>query len=166
VTSSRQVPKASDLLVVRLLEVIAETEQAENAKAKEMVRHNCPECSAEASQYQMDHEASDYVTVPNVHFVKLLPCGHSVDWSKVQRTPYEVSLADEAVFRRCAADRRLLELHKPESDKPNEEPGIAFPFICRTCGSGEWYEYPMPWPCDTLKILASSYGISTEEETT
>jgi hypothetical protein len=58
-----------------------------------------------------------------------------------------------AVLRRCAADRRQVERHKPIS----HHDGFTY---CATCGSGEPYEYPTDWPCDTLKDIAEPYGVT------
>lgn len=60
------------------------------------------------------------------------------------------------IFRRCAADRKLLELHKPQQD------GSSFPdsFQCRTCSQdgGDGYQYLVPAPCPTVLALAEGYG--------
>jgi len=53
-----------------------------------------------------------------------------------------------SVLRRCAADRKLLELHAQDS-LPN---GIDLD-ECRTCGGAN-----EPWPCPTLLTLAEGYG--------
>jgi len=53
-----------------------------------------------------------------------------------------------SVLRRCAADRKLLELHAQDS-LPN---GIDLD-ECRTCGGVN-----EPWPCPTLLTLAEGYG--------
>lgn len=62
-----------------------------------------------------------------------------------------------SVLRRCAADRKLLELHRPQ------QTGGGFPDIqeCRTCSSdslGDGYQYLVPAPCPTLLALAEGYG--------
>lgn len=49
------------------------------------------------------------------------------------------------------AKREILTLHAPF---PNDRDG----FICDRCGSGEPYEYPVDWPCTTVKLLASVYS--------
>ena len=62
-----------------------------------------------------------------------------------------------SVLRRCAADRKLIELHRPQ------ETGAGFPDIqeCRTCSAdslGDGYQYLMPAPCPSLLALAEGYG--------
>lgn len=61
-----------------------------------------------------------------------------------------------SVLRRCAADRKLLELHAPQPD------GTGFPdgMQCRTCSQdgGDGYQYLVPTPCPTVVALAEGYG--------
>jgi len=69
-----------------------------------------------------------------------------------------IALNDPAsVLRRCAADRKLLTLHRPQ------QTGAGFPDIqeCRTCSAdslGDGYQYLMPAPCPSLLALAEGYG--------
>jgi hypothetical protein len=60
------------------------------------------------------------------------------------------------VLRRCAADRKLLELHYPQQD------GSPFidSFQCRTCSQdgGDGYQYLVPFPCPTVLAIAEGYG--------
>ncbi|WP_435606668.1 DUF6221 family protein [Streptomyces ardesiacus] len=69
-----------------------------------------------------------------------------------------IALHDPAsVLRRCAADRKLLDLHRPQ------QTGAGFPDVqeCRTCSSdslGDGYQYLMPAPCPSLLALAEGYG--------
>ncbi|MGW5690306.1 DUF6221 family protein [Streptomyces asiaticus] len=56
----------------------------------------------------------------------------------------------ESVLRRCAADRKLLELHGRHEDDG-----------CRTCvewSETEYYHVPVPFPCDSFSALAEGYG--------
>lgn len=56
----------------------------------------------------------------------------------------------ESVLRRCAADRKILELHSRQDDDG-----------CRTCVEWSETEYchvPVPFPCDTFSALAEGYG--------
>ncbi|MFJ1900437.1 DUF6221 family protein [Streptomyces sp. NPDC088115] len=76
----------------------------------------------------------------------------------------DASLADHialndpsSVLRRCAADRKLIELHRPQ------QTGGGFPDVqeCRTCSAdslGNGYQYLMPAPCPSLRALAEGYG--------
>ena len=65
-----------------------------------------------------------------------------------------------SVLRRCAADRKIVELH-----------GVMSDFTGPGCGScGDWdhavsYEItdPLPFPCPTLLALADGYGITGED---
>lgn len=64
-----------------------------------------------------------------------------------------VSQADPiAVLRRVKADRVLLAEHAPYSIRPS---------ACSSCGTAE--EYPVLWPCRTVRLLAEAWGW---EETT
>jgi hypothetical protein len=69
-----------------------------------------------------------------------------------------IALNDPAsVLRRCAADRKLIELHRPQ------QTGAGFPDIqeCRTCSAdslGDGYQYLVPAPCPSLLALAEGYG--------
>lgn len=66
-----------------------------------------------------------------------------------------------AVLRRCAADRKILDLHQAiVTGLP------TLPLICETCGSGECDTYPTAWPCPTLAALAEAYGVPLEQEET
>lgn len=62
-----------------------------------------------------------------------------------------------SVLRRCAADRKLMELHQPQQD------GSGFPdsMQCRTCSEnsiGDGYQYLVTAPCATIRALAEGYG--------
>lgn len=48
---------------------------------------------------------------------------------------------------RIAADREILDIHSPDPRDAS---------VCTTCG--EPLEYCWPWPCDTVKALASPYA--------
>ena len=67
----------------------------------------------------------------------------------------------DSVLRRCAADRKLLELHAPQQD------GSAFPdsLQCRTCSEtpGDGYQYLVPFPCPTVLAIAEGYGWTGDE---
>jgi hypothetical protein len=55
------------------------------------------------------------------------------------------------------AKRRILELHQPGGRLEGDgypEGGFVW---CETCGSGEPYEYPVRWPCATIKLLTRPY---------
>ncbi|MFJ6069082.1 hypothetical protein ACIQHU_39335 [Streptomyces tendae] len=77
-------------------------------------------------------------------------CTHESRDAQVQQ-----DVADR--LRRCTADRKLLELHRPQ------QTGAGFPDIqeCRTCSAdslGDGYQYLMPAPCPSLLALAEGYG--------
>jgi hypothetical protein len=59
----------------------------------------------------------------------------------------------ESVLRRCAADRKLLELHRPM----DHEGEMAV--FCSECDVSGDYPY---FPCQTLRILAEGYGWSEQ----
>ncbi|WP_399559418.1 DUF6221 family protein [Streptomyces chartreusis] len=62
----------------------------------------------------------------------------------------------ESVLRRCAADRKLLELHAPQQDGS----GIPDALQCRTCSQdgGDGYRYLVYAPCPTVLAIAEGYG--------
>ncbi|MEU0467283.1 DUF6221 family protein [Amycolatopsis sp. NPDC006131] len=55
-------------------------------------------------------------------------------------------------LRRCAADRKIVELHEPRGVRDVD------------CGECSDRDYPEPWPCPTLEYLAEGYGITEEDE--
>lgn len=59
----------------------------------------------------------------------------------------------ESVLRRCAADRKMLELHAPTTGYNLH--GGSYP-ACSACGTAE--EYPVRFPCPTVRALAEGYG--------
>lgn len=52
--------------------------------------------------------------------------------------------------------RRLVEVHQPggQTSLGDDDDPESWRKYCKTCGSGEPYEYPVWWPCETLKLLA------------
>lgn len=67
-----------------------------------------------------------------------------------------------AVLRRCAVDRKLLELH---AQVPTHEGSTKTG--CKLClWEYSWGCDVQEGICDTVKIVAEGYGISVEEETT
>lgn len=73
---------------------------------------------------------------------------------------YIVSWDPARVLAECDAKRRIVELHKSAGRLCTGDPDLpeSWHDYCDTCGSGEPYEYPTPWPCDTLKLLALPYA--------
>jgi hypothetical protein len=55
----------------------------------------------------------------------------------------------ESVLRRCAADRKLLELHQPMDNE------AEMAVYCTECDVSGNYPY---YPCPTLRALAEGYG--------
>lgn len=63
------------------------------------------------------------------------------------------------VLAECDTKRRIIELHVSAgklSTGDDDLPGSWHDY-CKTCGSGEPYEYPTYWPCETLRLLALLY---------
>lgn len=74
-----------------------------------------------------------------------------------------VNFDPDRARREVEAKRRLVELHSPAN--PDAVPREGLPgwpdrpwLYCKTCGSGEPYEYPTDWPCATLKLLALPFA--------
>jgi hypothetical protein len=70
---------------------------------------------------------------------------------------YIVANDPAAVLRRCAADRKLLEIH-------NYRGGNWEPYACNGCGSddiGSLVDHVND--CETLQALAEGYGITEDE---
>jgi hypothetical protein len=63
----------------------------------------------------------------------------------------------ESVLRRCAADRKLLELHSPK-DVPLEVDKICVHCSARDGSRPLVYAYPVAFPCPTIRALAEGYG--------
>lgn len=61
-----------------------------------------------------------------------------------------------SVRRRCAADRKMLELHATQPDGS----GLPDTFQCRTCSQdgGDGYRYLVYAPCPTILVLAEGYS--------
>jgi hypothetical protein len=64
----------------------------------------------------------------------------------------------EAVLRRCAADRKILEHHAPAG-------GSWDPYACEGCGSDSEYGALVDHTndCPTLQALAEGYGLTEEQ---
>lgn len=65
------------------------------------------------------------------------------------------------VLRRIAADRKLIHRHQPVHDRTgwsNGEYDTVNP-ACATCGSED---SAVPWPCDTIRDLATGWGWTEE----
>ena len=58
-----------------------------------------------------------------------------------------------SVRRRCAADRRLIELHAPTQGFTVYGGSCT---ACSACGAAE--EYPVRYPCPSVLALAEGYG--------
>lgn len=70
---------------------------------------------------------------------------------------------EDYVLLDIKSKRTIVELHGPAN--PDAEPTDGYPgwpdkpwFYCKTCGSGEPFEYPTDWPCETLKLLAQPWA--------
>lgn len=63
-----------------------------------------------------------------------------------------------AVLRRCAADRKILEVHAPQG-------GDWEPYACLGCGSDSEYGVLVDHvnDCETLHALAEGYGLTEEQ---
>lgn len=64
----------------------------------------------------------------------------------------------ESVLRRCAADRKLAELHQRAGD--GTDMAREYP-VCRTCtfdACPDPEPLPESWPCPTLLAVAEGYG--------
>jgi len=66
-------------------------------------------------------------------------------------------------LREVEAKRQLVKRHLPAN--PDAEPREGLPgwpdkpwLYCATCGSGEPNEYPITWPCETLKLVALPFS--------
>ncbi len=60
----------------------------------------------------------------------------------------------DRILAECEAKRRIVSLHEAAGTYPVGDGDGPRQAYCATCGSGEPYEYPTPWPCDTLRLLA------------
>lgn len=88
----------------------------------------------------------------------LVGLGTCPDWGHCQpECTHQFGINDsEAKLRRCAAERKMLELHRPKPD------GSGFPdsMQCRTCSEdgGDGYQYLVYAPCPTILAIAEGYG--------
>jgi hypothetical protein len=60
----------------------------------------------------------------------------------------------ERTRREVEAGRAILDEHKPAGTFNYIDHGVQTSEFCAACGSGD-DEYPMPWPCRTVRILAT-----------
>lgn len=72
-----------------------------------------------------------------------VPGEHRDDWGL-----WTFHVDPHQVLARIAADRKILELHQPMDN-------IYGRFECTSCGIAG--EFPVRWPCPTLRLLASPY---------
>lgn len=86
---------------------------------------------------------------------------HEPNCAVIEDVDYECDCGVPArVLADVAAKRRIIELHRSggrvslgDDDQPE-----SWRDYCDTCGSGEPYEYPTWWPCDTLRLLALPFA--------
>lgn len=118
------------------------------------------------------------LTTPRGDFRVLDELGYSViEHTDVNSDPWfttvHVALNDPAAtLRRCAADRKIVEIHKPVRVPPTwatygvtrhlESTGGLF---CKTCcddddGTSYAQRVGLEWPCDTIRALAEGYGLA------
>jgi hypothetical protein len=78
-----------------------------------------------------------------------------------------------SVLRRCAADRKILELHKPEvyeTDEWDENHVLVEVeyLYCPRCWAAADYPAhsnpPAPYPCEHVRLLAEGYGLTDRSE--
>lgn len=72
-----------------------------------------------------------------------------------------IALHDPAsVLRRCASDRKILEVHAPQG-------GDWEPYACLGCGTDSEYGVLVDHTndCETLQALAEGYGLTEEQRT-
>ena len=67
----------------------------------------------------------------------------------------ETTPRTERVSAECAAKRMIVALHSPVKDKGWRSGASHGYLFCGSCGSID--DSPEPYPCDTLKALASIY---------
>lgn len=77
-----------------------------------------------------------------------------------------------SVLRRCAVDRKILELHKPkvyETDEWNESRvlvDVEYPYCPRCWAAADYPAHSNPperYPCDHVRLLAEAYGLEVTE---
>ena len=78
-----------------------------------------------------------------------------------------------SVLRRCAADRKILELHTPkvyETDEWDENRvlvDVEYPYCPRCWAAADYPAHSNPperYPCGHVRLLAESYGLSDHQE--
>jgi hypothetical protein len=62
----------------------------------------------------------------------------------------------------CQAKLRVVDLHNLGGEYTSGSSEIHDFRYCATCGSGEPYEYPVEWPCETIRFLALPYAEHAE----
>lgn len=140
-------------LAARILAKIDEVERGENGRFQlgEPRLTPCPQCGAtlgswsrygdpapwEWTTFRFDGEAA----------YEMKPCRCRLTLEQFKTVVGATSCPDQAVLRRCAADRRILARHRPEAHSDGRLPGF-----CKHCG---WR-----WPCPDLRDLADAHGLS------
>ena len=140
-------------LAARVLEAIEADEARENAKQHIRSKPVCPTCSAEPETYAL---AEDVEPSPPPVMVRNQPCGHVVAFEDIIWKPDVMPYGDAAVLRRCAADRKILDLHPQAED---------YRWLCALCRE-EGQNIDCTYPCDTIRLLAEGYGVPLEQEET
>jgi hypothetical protein len=136
-----------DDLTTRLLAAIEETEYLAQ--------------QADHGPWEVRDEEYDTYVIPVDHprpivaSLELLPNG----WHIARHDP-------EAVLRRCAADRKIVERHGVEArtgyEPDDDDTPHAYGSIsraCKECGSSD---LAVRSPCKTLVLVAEGYGITEE----
>lgn len=144
--ASEDPPVTTDDLVPRILAAINELEAAAlaerdaSADLHVITRPGAPqptELEKLALKRRMDQEARERRRRANPAKALLEEQG---DW--------------DVVLRRCAADRKLIALHP-------QDPELGW--LCQLCG-GEGQNIDCTYPCDTLRLVADSYGVAPATE--
>lgn len=154
-------------LVSRLIAAIEETERlATNCEGREWGHRFGPAPDGEEPEHWV-------AGVPTSDTIAI--CGE--DYTMARHHAAHIAHNDPtAVLRRCAADRRRLELHAPEETdwwaEDDEDGGPVEILYCPRCWKGQSCACCAPaptrghWPCEEVRLLCDTYGLSVEEETT
>ena len=120
--------------------------------------------AADVSIEDLSSDEPDAMTVRNPVVMEVEPDRHIQDPRWLSERVDHVRRHDPAhVLAQCAAVRAVVALHQDEPQfaydyEAGANEDAPWAHICSSCGGGGIHEYPIDWPCPTLRALALPYA--------
>lgn len=143
-------------LVTRLLAAIAETERIARAVRTGLSGETGPWITGESAGQLVDY----VVYRPSPDWAGHIVHACSADYAGVDQLEIARHIARQdphSTLIRCAADRKIVEIHKPE-----RAGGFVRCLVC--CEPYAPEQESEAWPCDTILALAEGYGLAEQQE--